>query len=62
MAAQNKAQRVVRIQGGLNVKTDCFGYDKDKKDCIVMTELLCLRKKCSFYKPREAAEGSSQKK
>lgn len=60
MPAQNKAQRVERIQGGLNVKTDCFGYDTDKKECIVMTELLCLRKKCSFYKQREAAEGSSQ--
>lgn len=33
------------------VKTDCFGYDKEKKDCKVMTELLCAKKKCSFYKP-----------
>lgn len=60
MPVHNKAKRVERIQGGLNVRTDCFGYDTEKKDCTVMKELLCLRKKCSFYKPRETAEGSSQ--
>lgn len=58
--AQTKADRVERIQNGLNIKTDCFGYDKEKQDCTVMTELICMNKKCSFYKPREAAEGSSQ--
>ena len=51
MTIQNKAQRVTRIQGGLNVKTDCFGYDKKERECKVMKELICLNRKCSFYKP-----------
>lgn len=50
MPIHNKAKRVERIQGGLNVKIDCFGYDKEKKECTVMTELICLNRKCSFYK------------
>ena len=41
---------------GIGTKTDCFGYDKEKKDCKVMTELLCARKKCSFYKPKERSD------
>ena len=60
MPAQTKAQRVERIQGGLNIKTDCFGYDPSTKECTAMKELICMNKKCSFYKPREAAAGSSQ--
>ena len=40
----------------IGVQIDCFGYDKDKRDCKVMTELLCARKKCSFYKPRERSD------
>ena len=49
--ARTKADRVERIQNGLNIKTDCFGYDKEKQDCTVMTELICMNRKCSFYKP-----------
>ena len=49
--ARTKAGRVERIQNGLNIKTDCFGYDKEKQDCTVMTELICMNRKCSFYKP-----------
>ena len=52
MSTHNKAKRVERIQGGLNVRTDCFKYDPDKKDCTLMTELICLNRKCSFFKPR----------
>ena len=57
--ARTKADRVERIQNGLNIKTDCFKYDPDKKDCTLMTELICMNRRCSFYKPK-AAEGSSQ--
>lgn len=52
MPMQNKAQRVARIQGGLNLKDDCFAYDKDKRECKALKELVCLTKKCSFYKPK----------
>ena len=43
MARLSKAQRETKAREG--TKTDCFGYDKDKCDCKVMTELLCARKK-----------------
>lgn len=51
--ARTRAYRVERIQNGLKIKTDYFGYDKEKQDCTVMTELICTNKKCSFYKPKE---------
>jgi hypothetical protein len=41
------------------IKTDCFVYEKDKRDCKVMTELLCARKKCSFYKPKERSDSNA---
>ena len=49
--ARTRAYRVERIQNGLKIKTDCFGYDKEKQDCTVMTELIYMNRKCSFYKP-----------
>lgn len=54
MARLSKAQRETKAREG--TKTDCFGYNKEKGDCKVMTELLCARKKCSFYKPRERSD------
>lgn len=29
-------------------KIDCFGYREGK--CEIMTELICKKSKCSFYK------------
>lgn len=53
MPVQNRSKRVARIQGGLKVKADCFAYDKYERDCTVMTELICMNRNCSFYKPKE---------
>ena len=53
MIRSSKEQRESK---GICTKTDCFGYDKEKGDCKVMTELLCARKKCSFYKPKERSD------
>jgi hypothetical protein len=50
--AYKKSERLERIRNGLNVKTDCFKYDPEIKNCTIMTELICLRRKCSFYKPK----------
>ncbi len=50
---QKRTKRVARIQGGLKVKADCFAYDKYECDCTVMTELICMNRNCSFYKPKE---------
>ena len=57
--ARTKADRVERIKNGLNIKTDCFKYDPETKDCTLMTELICMNRKCSFYKAK-TTEGSSQ--
>ena len=50
MATHSKAKRVERIQGGLGVKTDCFAYDKSRRDCNALNELVCLTAQCPFYK------------
>lgn len=52
MPIQKRSKRVARIQNGLKIKDDCFAYDKDKQECTVLLELLCMHRKCSFYKPR----------
>ena len=56
MATQTKAERVERIQGGLNIKDDCFAYDKDKQECKALNGLYCLTEKCRFYKPKESVK------
>lgn len=35
------------------IKRDCFGCVPGQKDCQVMTENICEKRKCSFYKTRE---------
>ena len=36
------------------VKKDCFAYCERKKNCNALNELLCLKGKCKFYKPKNA--------
>jgi len=43
------------------VKTDCVGWDKDARCCTMLSELLCARKKCPFYKTKEQAEADREK-
>lgn len=32
-------------------RTDCFGYDADKKECKVLSETICkCNRRCAFYK------------
>ena len=35
------------------MKKECFGYVPGRKDCQVMTENICEKRKCSFYKTKE---------
>lgn len=35
----------------MDVKTDCFGYNKALSRCNVLTKLEC--EKCHFYKSKE---------
>ena len=37
----------------IEVKTDCFGYDKIKKGCRALRALYCANEKCRFYKTKE---------
>lgn len=37
------------------IKKDCFAYMR-KGECGVLTELVCINKKCSFYKTQEDFE------
>jgi len=36
------------------VKKDCFGYQPRTKRCTALTELVCRKHTCSFYKTRQA--------
>ena len=46
------------------VKTDCFGYcyseKKHKPVCSTLTELVCARRKCKFFKTKEEYEKGQQ--
>ena len=35
-----------------NIKTDCFGY-RSNHVCGALSEMLCARKECPFYKTAE---------
>lgn len=35
------------------VMEDCFAYRKRYKNCVALTELVCAKRKCSFYKSCE---------
>ena len=39
------------------MKDDCLLYSQKFKKCIGLTELLCKKGKCSFYKPKHKPEG-----
>lgn len=52
-ATITKQQRAAFIQGALKVKHDCFAYDKYGRSCRVMTELICMNKKCSFGRTQQ---------
>ena len=34
----------------MEVKEDCFAYNKENKECDAFTELFCKYKECKFYK------------
>lgn len=36
------------INNDINIKVDCFAYNNG--NCTCLTELVCSKKKCSFYK------------
>ena len=35
------------------VKTDCFAYQERCKQCRVLSELVCKKRECTFYKTQE---------
>ena len=37
-----------------DVKTNCFGFHPKTKECKIMTETICRKRKCSFYKTQKA--------
>ena len=37
----------------IEVKKDCFGFDKTKNSCKALKELYCKSEKCRFYKNKE---------
>lgn len=43
-------------------KTDCFAYNGVRnKRCSVLTEFVCMKRECTFYKTREQYEEERKK-
>lgn len=42
------------------IETKCEFYNRG--DCRVLTELVCEKKRCSFYKPKKKGEKDGQNK
>lgn len=40
----------------IEVKTDCFGFDKAKQNCKALKELYCKNENCRFYKTKKQYE------
>lgn len=34
----------------MEIKEDCFAYDKKNNECTALTELFCMKEKCKFYR------------
>ena len=52
------------MRGGITmaeVKTDCFGFDKRFCSCKIMTEPICKKRRCSFYKTMEQFKADIEK-
>ena len=43
------------------MKTDCAGWDKNAHTCTILTEVLCIRRSCPFYKTKEQADAEREK-
>lgn len=43
------------------MKTDCFAFMKKCNKCSVMTETVCKKRECSFYKTKEQYETERKK-
>lgn len=41
------------------IKTDCFGYKRGT--CMVLTDLVCGQRECSFYKTQEQFRRDAEK-
>ena len=37
----------------MSIKENCFGFNCSKNECRVLTELVCSKKECAFYKTHE---------
>ena len=43
------------------MKTDCFGYDKLSGKCKIMSEEICKKRNCTFYKTSEQYRKDAEK-
>ncbi len=48
-----------RRMKGMSIKKDCFAYRIG--GCSVLTEMVCRRENCSFYKTKEQARADREK-
>ena len=43
------------------IKVDCFGYNLKAGKCAIMTETICKKRECSFYKTQEQYQEDKKK-
>ncbi|MBE7036006.1 MAG: hypothetical protein E7403_01780 [Ruminococcaceae bacterium] len=51
---KEKKDRFYRRRRTMGIKKDCFAYRLGR--CSVLTEMVCRRENCSFYKTKEQME------
>lgn len=44
-----------------SVKTDCFAYGRLNDKCIILTETVCKKEDCKFYKTKREFEKGRMK-
>ena len=41
------------------IMDDCKFYEENFHRCMALTEMVCRKEECSFYKPREVNDDST---
>lgn len=47
---------MVDIQIHTQVKTDCFAWQKTRRNCSALKEIVCKKGPCPFYKPKKTVK------
>lgn len=44
----------------MEIKTECFAWNPKRKECDILTSVVCKNKECKFYKTEEKLKNEQQ--